>query len=90
LAEPVDGDTYFLIGAGDLSEEQRRELKRICDDSIDAYLQARGETIWSHRRRGHRPISGAISLAGIGSRRLPGIMLGRVDVYLGGTPHSKL
>ncbi len=55
-----EGDTYSLIGAGDLSEEQRKDLMRICDERIDAYLQARGETIWSHRRRGHRPISGSI------------------------------
>ena len=55
-----EGDIYSLIGAGDLSEEQRKDLMRICDERIDAYLQERGEAIWSHRRRGHRPISGSI------------------------------
>jgi ATP adenylyltransferase len=54
-----EGDTYQLVGESDLSEEQRHELMRICDESIDAYQQARGEAIWSHRRRGHRPISGS-------------------------------
>lgn len=55
-----DGDVYHLIGAGDLSNEQRAELIAICDRSVQANLEARGEAIWSHRRRGHRPISGSI------------------------------
>src|SRR5208283_2369132 len=49
-----------LIDARDLSDEQRKDLMRICDQSIKSYLEARGEAIWSHRRRGHRPISGSI------------------------------
>src|SRR5450755_2514780 len=55
-----EGDTYSLLGAGDLSEEQRKDLMRICDHSVDAYLEARGEAIWSHRKRGYRPVSGSI------------------------------
>jgi ATP adenylyltransferase len=55
-----EGDTYSLIGASELSEDQRRELMGICDQSIASYLEARGEAIWNHRRRGHRPISGSI------------------------------
>ncbi len=55
-----EGDTYSLIGADDLSDEQRKDLMRICDQTIESYLEARGEAIWSHRRRGHRPISGSI------------------------------
>src|ERR1035438_4001187 len=79
-----DGDVYHLIGAGDLSNEQRAELIAICDQSVqanlvvgarrqvhradpaaicaqrvEANLEARGEAGWSHRRRGHRPISGS-------------------------------
>jgi ATP adenylyltransferase len=55
-----EGDTYSLIGAADLSERQRKELVHICDESIDGYLKARGQTIWSHRRRGRRSINGSI------------------------------
>jgi diadenosine tetraphosphate (Ap4A) HIT family hydrolase/5-methylcytosine-specific restriction endonuclease McrA len=55
-----EGDTYSLVGADELSDEQRKDLTRICDESIAAYLQARGQAIWDHRRRGHRPISGSI------------------------------
>ena len=54
------GDVYSLIGAAELTDEQRNELMRICDESIAAYLEARGQAIWEHRRRGHRPISGSI------------------------------
>jgi len=42
-----EGDTYSLGGAGDLSDEQRKDLMRICDKSIETYLEARGEAIWS-------------------------------------------
>lgn len=55
-----EGDTYSLVGADELSDEQRKDLMRICDESIETYLKARGESIWRHRRRGHRPISGSI------------------------------
>ncbi len=55
-----EGDTYSLVGADELSHAQRKDLMRICDESIAAYLDARGQTIWDHRRRGHRPISGSI------------------------------
>jgi ATP adenylyltransferase len=55
-----EGDTYSLIGGTGLSEDQRNELIGICDQSIKDYLESRGEAIWNHRRRGHRPISGSI------------------------------
>jgi ATP adenylyltransferase len=56
-----EGDAYRLIGGSDLSDEQRKDLIRICDDSIGSYLEARGKAIWDHRRAaGHRPFSGSI------------------------------
>lgn len=55
-----EGDTYHLIGSDSLSDVERKDLMRLCDESIQTYLESRGATIWSHRRRGHRPISGSI------------------------------
>lgn len=55
-----EGDLYRLVGSDELSVGERRELVCLCDDSIHSYLLSRGETVWSHRRRGHRPISGSI------------------------------
>jgi diadenosine tetraphosphate (Ap4A) HIT family hydrolase len=55
-----DGDVYRLIGAEELSEGEVEELIAICNRSVQAYLDTRGELLWSHRRRGYRPISGSI------------------------------
>ena len=53
-----EGDTYSLIGADELSDQQRKDLMPICDEPIEAYLEARGEAIGA-TAAGHRPISGS-------------------------------
>jgi ATP adenylyltransferase len=55
-----EGDTYRLIGADQLSHEQVEELIQICQIKIDEFEQKRGDSVWLHRKRGHRPVSGSI------------------------------
>lgn len=54
------GDTYSLIGVDQLTSEQVNELISLCQKKIDEFEQKRGDTVWSHRKRGHRPVSGSI------------------------------
>ncbi len=53
-------DAYLLIGSEELSNEQVKELIQLCEQKIAEFEAKRGESIWNHRRRGHRPISGSI------------------------------
>jgi ATP adenylyltransferase len=53
-------NTYSLIGASELSNEQVAELIELCQSKIAEFEAKRGDTVWSHRRRGHRPISGSV------------------------------
>jgi len=55
-----DKDIYSLIGSEDLSNKEAEELIELCEQKIAEFEAKRGDTIWSHRRRGHRPISGSI------------------------------
>ena len=55
-----DGDTYRLIGAQDLSQEQVNELVSLCEQKIQDFERQRGDSVWEHRKRGHRPISGSV------------------------------
>ena len=54
------GDQYQLIGASELTEDQINELITLCQSKIDEFEAKRGSSVWEHRRRGHRPISGSI------------------------------
>ncbi len=53
-------DIYSLIGSDELSSEQVQELIQLCEQKIAEFEAKRGDTIWNHRRRWHRPISGSI------------------------------
>jgi diadenosine tetraphosphate (Ap4A) HIT family hydrolase len=55
-----NGDQYVLKGVNELTSEQISELIRLCEDKISEFEKKRGISVWSHRRRGHRPISGSI------------------------------
>ena len=55
-----DGSTYRLIGSQDLSQEQVNELISLCEQRIQDFERQRGDAVWEHRKRGHRPISGSI------------------------------
>ena len=53
-------DTYTLIGSEELTTDQVKSLINLCQQKIDDFEQKRGDSVWSHRRRGHRPISGSV------------------------------
>jgi ATP adenylyltransferase len=55
-----DKDIYSLIGSEDLSNKEAEELIELCEQKIAEFEAKRGDTIWNHRKRGHRPISGSI------------------------------
>jgi diadenosine tetraphosphate (Ap4A) HIT family hydrolase/5-methylcytosine-specific restriction endonuclease McrA len=55
-----DGETYHLSGIQDLTTEQRDDLIELCQKRLESYESKRGQAMWEHRRRGHRPISGSI------------------------------
>jgi ATP adenylyltransferase len=55
-----DGETYHLSGIHDLNADQREELVQLCQQRLEGYESKRGEAMWGHRKRGHRPISGSI------------------------------
>ena len=54
------GDTYQLIGSEHLTDEQIIALIELCESKIVEFEAKRGDAVWSHRRRGHRPISGSV------------------------------
>lgn len=51
---------YKLVGFEELTQSQIEELKNICDSKVDAYIQKRGDAIWSHRTTNRAPVSGSI------------------------------
>ena len=55
-----NGNTYSLIGASELSSEQVNELIELCKFKIHEFETKRGDAVWQHRKRGHRPISGSV------------------------------
>ncbi len=54
------GNNYRLIGSEHLTSEQTAELLRLCKQKIDEFEAKRGDAVWEHRKRGHRPISGSV------------------------------
>lgn len=54
------GNTYNLIGSQELTNEQKEELITDCLHRLEKYEEKKKNEHWSHRRRGHRPISGSI------------------------------
>jgi diadenosine tetraphosphate (Ap4A) HIT family hydrolase/5-methylcytosine-specific restriction endonuclease McrA len=54
------GDSYQLIGNEQLTDSERQGLIALCEAKIKEFEDKRGDKVWSHRRRGHRPISGSI------------------------------
>ena len=55
-----NGSTYSLIGESELSTEQVNQLIELCKSKIDEFEAKRGDIVWQHRKRGHRPISGSV------------------------------
>lgn len=53
-------DGYRLAVSSPLSPEQRHELISLCQAKIAEFESKRGISVWQHRRRGHRPVSGSV------------------------------
>ena len=53
-----DGDNYSIINFEDLSENEIEELKAICLNKIDDYIEKRGKKIWQHRKKSSGHIRG--------------------------------
>lgn len=51
---------YLLTGAKNLSSDERKELIDACDRAISAFLEKRGDQIWSHRSSSAGYISGTL------------------------------
>ena len=54
-----DGDNYSIINFEDLSENEIEELKAICLNKIDDYIEKRGQKIWQHRKKSAGVIKGS-------------------------------
>lgn len=59
ITERVKGG-YQLSGFDQLTEAERLDLIQRCESKLNAFIEERGKKVWSHRRRGFRPISGSI------------------------------
>ena len=55
-----NGEEYTLNGADQLTQDQVDELVALCQQRIDQFEVARGDKVWAHRRRGHRPVPGSV------------------------------
>lgn len=55
-----EGNTYRLVGSQDLSQEEINELVLLCEQRIHEFEQQRGNKVWEHRKRGHKPVSGSV------------------------------
>ena len=53
-------DGYRLAIATPLTSEQRQELISLCQVKIAEFERTRGASVWQHRRRGYRPVSGSV------------------------------
>jgi diadenosine tetraphosphate (Ap4A) HIT family hydrolase len=53
-------EIYSLIGSDELSNDEADELIALCEQKIAEFEAKRGDAVWNHRKRGHRPISGSI------------------------------
>jgi ATP adenylyltransferase len=52
--------TYKLLGFESLTEEQRRTLIELCQKRLEAFIEARGKSIYDHRRVSVGYISGTL------------------------------
>ena len=55
-----DGNIYTLVGSNEISKSEIEELISLCEKRITDFESKRGDAVWAHRKRGHRPISGSV------------------------------
>lgn len=54
------GQSYELTGFDKLDHEQVQYLIELCQTKIESFENKRGDSVWAHRKRNHRPISGSV------------------------------
>lgn len=59
VTEKIKGG-YQLPNFDALTDPERLDLIQRCEAKLHAFIEERGKKVWSHRRRGFRPISGSI------------------------------
>jgi len=55
-----DGSQYILEDFDSLSKDEIEELKKLCDQKIDEYIQKRGDKIWEHRKFSNKAVPGSL------------------------------
>lgn len=55
-----EGEGYRLVGSETLSEEQREALMAACQIRLDEYLEARGKSVFEHRKKSSGYIPGTL------------------------------
>jgi DNA-binding transcriptional ArsR family regulator len=55
-----EDDGYYLIGYGDLDDEQVERLIELCEAKLDEYKTKRGKRIWQHREASAGYVSGTL------------------------------
>ena len=45
------GGVYSLVGADDLSDQERDALLQLCREKLDAFRAKRGDEVFAHRSR---------------------------------------
>jgi diadenosine tetraphosphate (Ap4A) HIT family hydrolase/5-methylcytosine-specific restriction endonuclease McrA len=55
-----DGTSYELLGHGELTTEQVKQLKEACVRKLTEYVSKRGDAIWEHRRGSSGYLSGTL------------------------------
>lgn len=53
-------DNAFVLKVSDITEEQRTELVKLCNQKIKEYETQRGKMIWRHRARDSREVPGSL------------------------------
>ena len=55
-----DSSKYILEDFDLLSKDEIEELKKLCDQKIDEYIQKRGDKIWEHRKFSNKAVPGSL------------------------------
>ena len=57
-----ENNDYVLIGFGELKDSEIQELRRLCVEKLEEYIEKRGENIWEHRTLASGNLSGTLKL----------------------------
>jgi len=51
---------YYLEGYSDLNAEEVQQLVSLCDEKLNHFESTRGDSVWEHRSRNRRLVSGSV------------------------------